>query len=297
MLGNVAQPRDVGQQLRFQFALRQLRQPCLHHRDRHAQFMRGIGQELVACSVALLHLVDGIVEGPHQRRDLGGHQLFVEARAGLADVQFLGLLRQPAHTAHCTMDDRRHHQQGDHDQWQEEPEADQPQHHQRAIHQPALGCATGHHGDAAAVLVAHHHPRDIQIGRHQRSDFSGTQCRQSRQQRRVQRRHLAALQPEATVIDGHEPQVATGALVQRLPARLVQHQVRALAVHRLGHVLGGEHVHAPGFLVTPGKDQRHHGEQHGECLCQEQAPRQAKGDRTDLPGHLRSPPAGSRRHG
>ena len=44
--------------------------------------------------------------------------------------------------------------------------------------------------DAEAVLVAHHHPRDIQIGRHQRSDFSGTQCRQTCQQRR--QRGLAA---------------------------------------------------------------------------------------------------------
>src|SRR2546427_1518442 len=39
------------------------------------------------------------------------------------------------------------------------PQADQAQHHQRAIQQPALWSATDHHRDAAPLFVADHHPR------------------------------------------------------------------------------------------------------------------------------------------
>ncbi len=167
MLGDVAQPRHVGQQLRLQLTLWQLRQARLHHRDRHPQFVRGIGEELVTRGIPLLHLVDRVVEGFHQRCDLGRHQLRIQTRTRLADIQLLGLLCGPTHATHRTVDHGRHHQQRDHDQRQEEPQADQAQHHQRAIQQPALRCPAHHHRDAPPILVADHHPRHVQIGRHQ----------------------------------------------------------------------------------------------------------------------------------
>ncbi|MNS68441.1 hypothetical protein D3C72_1017230 [compost metagenome] len=195
------------------------------------------------------------------------------------------------------MDHRRHHQQRDHDQRQEEPQADQPQHHQCAIQQAALRRPAHHHRDAAAVLVADHHPGHVQVGRYQRTQLGGAQCRQAGQQRRVDGRQRAALQPCTAIIHCGKPQVAAGTRVELLPACFIQHQPAAFAVHGVGRALGHEHVHAPGVLVAPGQDQRDDGEQHREGLRQEQPPRQPQRDRTDRSCHLRPPPAGSRRRG
>ncbi len=110
VLGNVTEPRNVGQQLRLQLALRQLRQARLHYCNRHPQFVRGIGEELVTRGIPLLHLVDRVVEGFHQRCDLGRHQLRIQTRPRLADIQLLGLLCGAAHAAHRAVDHGRHDQ-------------------------------------------------------------------------------------------------------------------------------------------------------------------------------------------